>query len=289
MLPKVDILRNVMSTALSTVLILNGRVTHAAGYRQVVLDPDKAIREIVALDTKDEPHDATSVQIMHNGDLLVRLTWLCSGRKRFEPVWTVQRKSGASFTEIKNINKIIEAIPKEVRDEFLIPVGPAPSFLTSGPWYGRYYMNRVTLTEEDVRAYLGDIPNEWMEFLVFEALQSEASGLDTERTYPMPKTYGNKAFIWTDDSGEEIYTYHSQVWILKYDDDSVRLIDMEPTSGFESVGKDRRMSQNYSMPEKPMPASVVRAIRIDVGLYEAIDKDGKRFSYGCKWKQFVRR
>lgn len=258
----------------------NGRAGTKPSYRAVAIRPQGDIRFVEGVNTEGSPYEQCSYQLAYPNDIIIQMSWYEFERKSKMMGWVV-RGDGIIPCNQETTDAFYERLPEELK-QFLIPIEYGTSYLPPGKWWRGNEMHQFInpLTEDELNAFFEGVEDEWKEYFVAEALKSPAKYINTnwERTKELPTLLKNTMYRWGSDDNMETYVLNSSVWVLYHDNGSIEVRDIPPTKGTHCAGPNRKISAHYYGQPIPMPKSVVRAIRVNLGAFEA---DGK--SYGAKF------
>lgn len=274
--------------------IRNGLIVGDVGHRAAAFTVNDntgaiRIRNVISQKTTEDIHGwNASVQSVRIDDFVVVSTWNSKFRRTqvfrlTEKGLVPSRRYGGSIN-----STLIGRLPKPVVD-FLQPKGGGPSYLPSGYWRSNYDMID-TLTRQKIHAFLSPyLEGDWLDYTVDEALKSPQQHLITSwssrHVKLMPTKVTNHMEYWVADQEEETkpHVYNSMIWVFIHDDGKVEMIEPKPTSGNSYVGPSRRITETFNEPPKGIPATVARAIQINLGAYERDEQ-----SFGARWYLYSR-
>lgn len=149
-----------------------------------------------------------------------------------------------------------------------------------------------------VRKLFGEFTTDedWLNFIESEAAKNprgQPLEWKSPNVKPMPRVMENPTTFWYGDDllkvGEqqEIWVHNSMVWFLEHLAGTAKyqyqVVEPLPTEGNEYVGEGRKHIKTYTGIPTAIPNSVVRAICLNLGMYEE-----DRRSYGASWTLYKR-
>lgn len=274
--------------------IRNGMIENGVGHRAVSfsIDPRNGnlyIRSMISLKNAEKYYGWNSgVQSLKIGDFVVISSW-DNKRSKLE----LFRNTTKGLVSVRTfggipLSKIKDKLPPSIVD-FLKPRGGGPSYLPTGYWRANYDMIS-TLPSTVITAFLSQyLTGQWLTYAIDEAAKVPEQHLITDwksrHVKPLPKTMTNHCEFWEKElySKEDYYVHNSNVWILIHANGEIELHEIDETSGHYYVGPSRRVVETFKAMPKVMPATVVKAIQLNLGAYE---KDER--SYGARWYLYKR-
>lgn len=262
------------------VVVFNGRAGTRPSYRAVVVRQQGDVRFVEGTINEGATYERGSFQIAYPNDIIIQRVWFSLKKESKLVGWLFNGERNLPLS-VDKLDYHYEKMTQVLKD-FLTPNGYGPSYLPDGPWWRGGIMNQYVNpnTRESLEEFFAGVEDEWKDFIIEEALKSPAKYVLTDwtRAKPIPELLKNTTYLWTSEDGSEQYANNSSVWILYHDNGSIEVRDIDPTKGTHCIGPSRKIKLHFDGQPIPMPKSVLRAIRVNLGAFEA-----DNLSYGAKF------
>ena len=266
-----------MNATNNSLLISNGNMNTAQGWRQVAFSPEGEVRPVQSVRTRGYVQQCCTKQIAREGDFIWRHEYYPHKFQIFI------LKNGTPSLEA-TLSSFPIKIGAELK-KWLEAVGMQESYLPVGCGWDGDNTVASSKRESRIRNVFKGVDETIVDTYYNYAINTNSprDGLPCswkEDSLPLPTQLDCPAEYWDSSLASVRETTE---WILYHYDGTVEHLVPEPTEGSWGDGYAHTASGNYNAPALPMPTTVRSAIRVRLDPYR---RDSS--SWGISWELYRR-